>query len=116
LRPGLDAGGAAEPDIQRWKYSGKNASARIEVGTQVRGECELTYYVRDNGVGFDAAEGKKIFEPFHRLHDAEFAGSGIGLATVAKIIQRHGGKVWAESSPGQGATFYFSLGSTAAKP
>jgi len=99
-----------------WKYSSKNASAKIEVGTQVHEEGELTYYVRDNGVGFDPAEGEKIFEPFHRLHDAEFAGSGIGLATVAKIIQRHGGKVWAESSPGRGATFYFSLGGRVAQP
>lgn len=99
-----------------WKYSSKSASAKIQVGTQVHGDGEIAYFVRDNGVGFDPAESEKIFEPFHRLHEAEFAGSGIGLATVAKIIQRHGGKVWAESSPGCCATFYFSLGSTAAQP
>jgi signal transduction histidine kinase len=61
-------------------------------------------------VGFDAGKAQRLFKPFHRLHDDRFEGTGVGLSIVRKIVERHGGKVWAESAPGQGATFYFSFG------
>lgn len=93
-----------------WKYTSHHASARIEFGFQ-RMRGEFAYYVRDDGAGFRPELSSRLFQPFHRLHtQAEFGGTGIGLATVQRIITRHGGKVWAEGAPEQGATFYFTLG------
>ena len=93
-----------------WKYTGKQSEAVIEFGVRVV-EGKQIYFVRDNGTGFDMAYAKQLFVPFQRLPGTdEFKGHGIGLATVARIISRHGGKVWAEGEPGKGATFYFALG------
>lgn len=92
-----------------WKYTGRTEHARIEVGAaDVAGN--RAFFVKDNGVGFDPAHAGKLFQAFQRLHDStSFAGTGVGLAIVARIIERHNGRVWAESSPGQGAIFYFTL-------
>lgn len=90
-----------------WKFSAKRAITKISIG---RLPDEHTFFVRDNGAGFDSAQAEKLFGAFQRLHtEAEFPGTGIGLATVARIIHRHGGRVWAESQVDRGATFYFSL-------
>ncbi|MBI1921968.1 MAG: hybrid sensor histidine kinase/response regulator [Geobacter sp.] len=93
-----------------WKFTGQRIDARIEFGVEQQ-EGEAVYFVRDNGAGFDMAYIDKLFLPFHRLHKAEeFPGTGIGLATVLRIIQRHGGRIWAQAAIGEGATFYFTLG------
>lgn len=92
-----------------WKYSRNNPAAQIAFGTLPDSE-QPVYYLADNGAGFDMAYASHLFTPFTRLHKSdEFEGVGIGLATVKRIISRHGGRIWAESSPGQGATFYFTL-------
>lgn len=92
-----------------WKFTGRQAQARIEFGSRWEGG-ERVFYVRDNGAGFDMAKAGKLFSVFERLHpQREFPGTGIGLATVHRIITRHGGRVWAESQAGAGATFFFTL-------
>jgi len=99
-----------------WKYTGKTDKPRIAFGS-TNNNGKIIYHVRDNGVGFDMDYADKLFESFQRLHKAdEFEGTGIGLATVARIIRRHNGRVWAESEVGQGATFYFTLGEEATSP
>ncbi|HYC53435.1 MAG TPA: PAS domain S-box protein [Candidatus Binatia bacterium] len=92
-----------------WKYTSKKATARIEFGVMESGG-ELVYYVRDDGAGFDMEYVGKLFRPFQRLHlVSEFEGTGIGLATVERIVRRHGGRVWAEGAVNGGAAFYFTL-------
>ena len=93
-----------------WKYSARREHARVEFGVAER-DGRPAYFVRDNGAGFDMAQAKKLFGAFQRLHStAEFPGSGIGLATVFRVIHRHGGEVWGEGRVGEGARFWFSLG------
>jgi PAS domain S-box-containing protein len=92
-----------------WKYSSRVERARIEVGALDRDE-RRAFYVRDNGAGFDMNDAHRLFAPFERLHKAsEFEGTGVGLAAVHRIIERHGGRIWAEGQAGRGATFFFEL-------
>jgi len=92
-----------------WKFTQHQPVTRIEVGATDQ-DAETAFFVGDNGAGFDMAYAVKLFVAFQRLHRAdEFEGTGIGLAIVQRIIERHGGRLWAEAKVGQGATFYFSL-------
>ncbi len=92
-----------------WKFTSKQPKARIEFGV-AQYDGKPAYYIRDDGIGFDMAYVGKLFAPFQRLHSAdEFPGTGIGLATAQRIINRHGGRVWAEGAVEKGATFYFTL-------
>jgi light-regulated signal transduction histidine kinase (bacteriophytochrome) len=93
-----------------WKFSSGRDDASIEFGTTAVAGPRVCCYVRDNGIGFDSAYVDKLFNPFQRLHSTrEFPGTGIGLASVRQIVERHGGRAWAESGAGGGATFYFTL-------
>jgi light-regulated signal transduction histidine kinase (bacteriophytochrome) len=99
-----------------WKFTSRCETARIEFGCTRRGKGSV-FYVRDNGAGFDQSYADRLFKPFQRLHaSSEFPGIGIGLATVRRIITRHGGVVWAEGKVDKGAAFYFTLDSTPNEP
>jgi len=92
-----------------WKFTARRESAVIEFG-EIELESGKAYFVRDNGAGFDMGNYEKLFHPFQRLHDqALYPGNGIGLTTVKRIVERHGGRVWAEGRPEQGASFFFTL-------
>jgi signal transduction histidine kinase len=92
-----------------WKFTRHASKPCLEFGQQGAPD-QVAYYIRDNGAGFDMAHADQLFLPFQRLHRAsEFEGTGIGLATVRRVIERHGGRIWAESAPGKGASFYFTV-------
>jgi hypothetical protein len=94
-----------------FKFTRRVEAARIQVGHQAQADGQTAWFVRDNGEGFDMAQADKLFQAFNRLHRSDhFEGSGVGLSIVQRIVQRHGGRAWAEAEPGRGTTFYFTLG------
>jgi light-regulated signal transduction histidine kinase (bacteriophytochrome) len=98
-----------------WKFTARVDAPHIEFGAEVGGACAV-YYVRDNGAGFDMNFADKLFAPFQRLHaEADFPGTGIGLATVYRVVDRHEGRVWAEGAVGRGATVFFTVPTAARK-
>jgi signal transduction histidine kinase len=118
IEPGLHVTG--DPELLRlvlqnlfdnaWKFTAQTEDARIELALVGRDDGHSTFAVRDNGAGFDMRYAEKLFRPFERLHrHEEYSGTGVGLTTVARVITRHGGKIWAEGTPGSGASFYFDL-------
>ena len=93
-----------------WKFTSATPHTEIAVGRSAHSRTEAVFHVRDNGAGFDMAHAANLFNAFERLHASdEFPGSGIGLATVQRVVKRHGGRVWAESAPRKGSCFYFAL-------
>jgi signal transduction histidine kinase len=93
-----------------WKFTRDIKDARIDIGANDASDGGRVFFVRDNGPGFDMAQAQRLFAPFVRLHtDESFEGTGIGLATVRKIMERHGGTVWADAAPAAGACFFFAL-------
>jgi light-regulated signal transduction histidine kinase (bacteriophytochrome) len=99
-----------------WKYSAKNPHATITFVCRAF-DAEMVYAVSDNGAGFDMAHAGKLFQSFERAHTvSEFEGTGLGLVTVRRIVERHGGRVWVEAQPGRGATFFFTLGDAPIPP
>lgn len=108
--PGLLAMALEQLLDNAWKFTARRRHARIEFGAS-GAAAQRVYFVRDDGVGFDMSYERKLYKPFERLHPTgEFDGPGVGLAIAQRVIRRHGGELWAESKPGDGATFYFSLG------
>jgi len=100
-----------------WKYTARRERARIAFGVATESDGSKAYFVRDNGAGFDMGAADKLFAPFQRLHrQEEFAGHGVGLATVRRIVNRHGGRIWCEAMPDKGATFYFTVAGSCALP
>ncbi|HZP91942.1 MAG TPA: ATP-binding protein [Burkholderiales bacterium] len=97
-----------------WKFSSNREAPRVELGVRSQPGAQRVYYIQDNGAGFDMSGAAKLFGVFQRLHsENEFPGTGVGLATVQRIIRKHGGQIWASGKPGEGATFFFTLGDDA---
>jgi signal transduction histidine kinase len=93
-----------------WKYTSRTAAPRVQLQRRSSDNAEVEYTVCDNGVGFSMDRAHELFQPFRRLHSAdEFPGIGLGLATVVRIVQRYGGRIWVESEPGKGTSVHFTL-------
>jgi light-regulated signal transduction histidine kinase (bacteriophytochrome) len=91
-----------------WKYSSRTENAHVEVGRL--SDAEPTFFVRDNGAGFDMTYADRLFAPFQRLHSpSQFEGTGVGLATVQRVLARHGGRIWVQAAVDRGATFFFTV-------
>jgi signal transduction histidine kinase len=97
------------------KFSSESSDPRVEIGCWMDADM-VTVFVKDNGVGFEPQAASTLFEPFHRLHGSRFPGTGVGLSLVKRIVERHGGRVWAQSQPGAGATFHFTIRAAATRP